>query len=172
MKGPRATSNHSLACANHNPLKTHSSGLEIFPEQNRGCPHSGSVPALSLLSLLYKGVAEPQCPVCLGECSECDSKDKGKEGKRRRGWERRGSVLGEKLNKSDAESTPYCWSGWEFPCFAGLGCCQLPSSGMAIVKRRMGMLLVLPEGLQKPCLIARIQVHPKLLPSMLPVVGH
>lgn len=34
------------------------------------------------------------------------------------------------------------------------------------------MLLVLPEGLQKPCLIARIQVHPMLLPSMLTVVGH
>lgn len=91
-----------------------SRGIEVVPIQTV----CSSVPAFSQLALLYKTVAEPL--VYLGECSECDSKDKRKEKKEKEAEDWRNSVLVEGLKKSDAESTPCCWSGWEFPCFAGV----------------------------------------------------
>lgn len=122
FKGPRATSNHSLPCANHNPLQSCGLGLEIFPDQgNRGCSHSGCL--LQFGCFLTACPAVQRCcktPVHLRECSECDIKDKRKGGKEKETEEWRDAVLGEGLKKSDAGSTPCCWSGWESPCFAGL----------------------------------------------------
>lgn len=106
-----------------------SRGIEVVPIR----AICSGVAAFSLLFLLYRSVAEPLC-----ECSECDSEDKRKGKKEKEAVDWRDSVLGEGLKKSDAESTPCCWSGWESPCFAGLGCYQLPSSGMAIVNGKWG----------------------------------